>query len=101
ADEPYFTDPERCHRTNNNYGTVLFGKDATTTIACSGAVAADFTNENRESHLLFWQRFPVDSQMRQLNEVMDDRRVDAVLMSIGGNDIGFGDLIATCVSSIS
>lgn len=101
ADEPYFADHERCHRTNNNYGTVLFGKDATTTLACSGAVAADFTNESTETHWFFWQRFPVDSQMKQLNEVMDERRVDAVLMSIGGNDIGFADLIATCVTSSS
>lgn len=78
-----------CHRSSNNYGTRLFGEDKTTTLACSGATAPDlyFKNEKKA----------VPAQFDRLEELVREERADAVLMSIGGNDIGFGSIIERCL----
>jgi len=39
----------------------------------------------------------VPSQLEQLAATVGDRRVDALVISAGGNDLGFGPLAATCV----
>ena len=38
-------------------------------------------------------------QIQQVVETVGERRIDALVMSAGGNDIGFGPLAATCVVS--
>ena len=38
-------------------------------------------------------------QIQQLTETVGDRRIDALITSAGGNDVGFGPLAATCVAS--
>lgn len=37
------------------------------------------------------------SQVRQIEDLVGDRRIDALIVSIGGNDIGFGDIIKRCL----
>ncbi|MCA1674384.1 MAG: hypothetical protein LC799_20075, partial [Actinobacteria bacterium] len=39
----------------------------------------------------------VPPQLQQMAAAVGDRRIDAVVMSAGGNDIGFGPLAATCL----
>lgn len=39
----------------------------------------------------------VPAQLEQLAATVGDRRVDALVISAGGNDLGFGPLAATCV----
>jgi len=39
----------------------------------------------------------VPSQIEQLRQAIGTRSVDAVMMSAGGNDVGFGPVAATCV----
>lgn len=81
-----------CHRSGNAYGELLFGNGGTTNIACSGAVADDFVGNSRN--------YPhhVQPQLDRLDQIQDEEQVDAVLMSVGGNDTGFGGLIGSCVS---
>lgn len=35
--------------------------------------------------------------MKKLREAPNDRHIDALLISIGGNDLGFADLVARCI----
>ena len=39
----------------------------------------------------------VPAQLQQLAATVGDRRIDALMVSAGGNDLGFGPLAATCV----
>lgn len=78
---------EGCHRSNNTYGTALFGTSSSTIIACSGAVAGDLFSPNAERK--------VEAQLRQVNAL--DAAPGLVLMTIGGNDMGFGAIVSTCV----
>lgn len=52
------------------------------------------------------ESLPLNSQVSQLHKLVGSRKVDAVIVSIGANDIGFGDIVefcslhATCYSDI-
>jgi Mg-chelatase subunit ChlD/lysophospholipase L1-like esterase len=78
-----------CHRTTNTYAYRLFaGSDATVSnIACSGAVTADLTARQGGRG--------VAPQLDQLDELGD---VDLVLMTMGGNDVGFGAVVFNCLA---
>jgi len=41
------------------------------------------------------------AQVSAARRALRGRRADAVLLSIGGNDIGFGDIVATCATAMS
>lgn len=43
----------------------------------------------------------LDSQIDQLTPVLNKRPIDALIISIGGNDIGFAQLVARCVVDYS
>lgn len=74
-------------------------------LACSGALTESFVND-------FGQAKPgidfasitagdgqvVDGQATALQEFAASHEVSAVLMSIGGNDMGFAEIISQCVS---
>ncbi len=42
------------------------------------------------------ERLPLASQVSQLERLAGSRKVDAVAISIGANDIGFGDIVMFC-----
>jgi hypothetical protein len=37
------------------------------------------------------------SQVDQVRAVIGDRRIDAILLNVGANDIGFGDIVLNCI----
>lgn len=39
----------------------------------------------------------LDAQIDKLKQALDGRPIDALIISIGGNDIGFADLVARCI----
>lgn len=78
---------EGCHRSNNTYGVALFGSSSTEIIACSGAVAGDLISPN--------SKHQVDAQLAQVAALGDAPGL--VLMTIGGNDIGFENIIKKCI----
>lgn len=79
-----------CHRSAANYGrqferlVEVSGGPSTTvaTIACSGAVTSDILK-------------PRGGRPAQVTQV--DGNEDVVLLTIGGNDVGFGTIVATCL----
>ena len=78
----------RCHRSPDTYGTSLFPVDRPpTNLACSGAVIAN----------LFTDKADEDGEIPQLAKLDTlDFTPDVAFMTMGGNDIGFGPLIAAC-----
>lgn len=89
-----FQVPYACHRsTENIYPTHLFNSNATIeNLACSGA-----TTEAIRSKQILPQSATftvVKSQLKQLNDLDD---LQAVFLTIGGNDIGFGDVATECL----
>lgn len=85
-----------CHRSDNAYGKVLV-KDAdpaaaATLIACSGAVTADFYGNQVSGGA------KVEPQLKRLRSLaLSDRSLDAVLLSIGGNDVDFAGTVFWCI----
>lgn len=81
----------RCHRSALTYAMSLFDdKHKPHLIACSGAVIADFyepkASDDGETAQL--------AHLRVLNPAPE-----AVLMTVGGNDIGFAGVIIACVQT--
>lgn len=89
-----------CHRSNNTHTVPVMKNTTFAIIACSGAVAANIDSfQDKEAHNRAIS--PVDSdfgfafpQALQLSRLPEPQ--DAVVMTLGGNDIGFGEIIAAC-----
>lgn len=43
---------------------------------------------------------PIESQVSQLQRLIGSRKVDAVLVSIGVNDLGFSDIVSFCLNTV-
>lgn len=76
----------KCHRAQTAYGAVLGGRQ-THLIACSGAVAADVTDKS--------QHPSEPPQAKALQDIPDNPGL--VYLTIGGNDIHFGDIVTGCI----
>ena len=81
--------PEECHRSTSTHGMQLLAhEDDGLVVACSGAVIHDLMAPGG-SH---------GTERSQLELVATQSRAPgAVLMSIGGNDIGFSGVVTRCV----
>lgn len=77
-----------CHRSPNTYLYKAFSLQPSDIIACSGAVTA---------HILSSQHKGIDGQRYQLEALRKGSGVDAVAMTIGGNDIGFKTIAISCL----
>lgn len=82
-------DHNRCHRSENAYSQVVasandFAGDVTF-VACSGAVITDLTHPNHGN----------TGEDPQLDALDDD--VSLVTMTMGGNDLGFADVVKDCI----
>lgn len=81
-------DGNRCHRSKNAYGRKLLAQAVM--IACSGAVTADFYGYQISGNR-------VEPQLKRLRrEALSGRSPDAVLLSIGGNDVDFVGTVKAC-----
>ena len=80
-----YGDAGRCHRSPHTYAEQLLPDATVTNLACSGAVVHDYWAPQAERD--------VDPQWRQLAGVDG---YDLVLMTMGGNDIGFSGIVTDC-----
>lgn len=82
-------DHNRCHRSGHAYSQVLAGANdfsgGTTFVACSGAEIPDLGADNDTQ----------TGEDPQLEALDDD--VSLVTMSMGGNDLGFADVVKDCI----
>ncbi|MHA3725060.1 VWA domain-containing protein [Leucobacter sp. HY1910] len=76
-----------CHRSTATYLVPDFRPDQIVNLACSGAVSEDLTNP---SH-----KHKAPPQLTQLDRLK--KAPAGVIMSIGGNDFKFSDIITQCV----
>lgn len=79
--------PPGCLRSTNNYPHLVAAQLGArlTDVSCSGATSADFSSP---------QQTGAGTNPPQYDAL--SRRADLVSVGIGGNDIGFSDIIATC-----
>lgn len=88
---------DKCHRSPNAWGRVLF--PSAEILACSGAVVADFTHHNP----LTIEGVVIDTVEPQLAALLrttsDGTPPDLVMMTLGGNDVGFGEVVSKSVST--
>jgi lysophospholipase L1-like esterase len=79
----------RCHRSANAYSQILSRDNpfagGSTSVACSGAVTVDLANPNSSN----------TAEAAQLAAL--DPSTSFVTMSMGGNDIGFADVVKDCI----
>ncbi len=70
-------------------------------LACSGAKIEEGLLEGyrgiRPTRKEEKDKALLDAQVDEFKETVGDREVDAVLISIGGNDVGFADIITRCM----
>lgn len=83
------TDANACHRSRYTYLFQVFALRDESIVACSGAVTNDvaFPQPGRQ----------VGSQVDQLSALRDGSGVDAVAMTLGGNDVGFATIVKSCL----
>lgn len=82
-------DTLKCHRSLKTYLAPLFPAEDVLHLACSGATSTVAYNKSYNGL--------VEVQKPQLYEQAAERAVDAAFLTIGGNDIGFSDIIKQCV----
>jgi hypothetical protein len=81
-------DLNSCHRSDNTYAMSLWERKPLL-LACSGATTDNIYGPNEQNHEA--------SQVSQLAAAQQHDHVDLVLLTIGGNDIQFAEIIKTCV----
>ncbi|MDN5930455.1 MAG: VWA domain-containing protein, partial [Pseudonocardia sp.] len=86
------TPANRCHRSPRTYGAGIFEGDRVI-LACSGATTAHFAGSQLTGDA--GQRRSVRPQLDQLRDVAGESA--AVALTVGGNDIGFSDVITECL----
>lgn len=88
------TDANQCHR--SDVAPILstsVAVDARINLACSGAVAANIWRASNGGQ---WFKGEAP-QSDQLASVAQTHDVETIVLSIGGNDLGFADVIVDCV----
>jgi len=65
-------------------------------VTCSGATTAALRSSYNGADPAFFSRPLLPPQVDQVAQAVGNRRVDDLMMSIGGNDIGFATVIADC-----
>ncbi|WP_157439235.1 GDSL-type esterase/lipase family protein [Agreia sp. Leaf244] len=86
----YVTPPDdvsaKCHRSDRTYLIPELGPGNAVNLACSGAVAWDFYYSGRDG---------TPPQLEQIEHLPE--APGAVVMTLGGNDIGFEKIIRNCI----
>jgi hypothetical protein len=108
---------DTCHQSVNSYPYLLakdvFNRDGSRSVACSGAIIDDINNRSKEyvgqvkDGVLRRDRTNVDDILANFTpgylaqyEFVQKYQPRVLTVGIGGNDIGFGDILATCVSPV-
>ena len=85
------TAQNHCHRSHSTYLVDVFDIPEAGIIACSGAVSGDLWRPNKHGH---------PAQVTALDEHQQrSGPADAVLMTLGGNDMGFETLLKSCLTA--
>jgi lysophospholipase L1-like esterase len=83
------TDANACHRSHLTYLAPAFNLPDANIIACSGAVTGDVRAPQGGQG--------VPPQVEQLEDLLAKSRTDSVVMTMGGNDVGFRQIAQSCL----
>ncbi len=89
------TDANQCHRSARAFVVVANEQlaspaDEVANLACSGSTADDVLSIGRDGEA---------AQAAQLRGLLATHDIAAVIVSVGGNDLGFSSIIRTCVTA--
>lgn len=98
-----------CHRkTDSVYPTFIFGESKVVrNFACSGAKVNDMLNRatlrriKPDVPLPKNDKSTMESQISQLSQAVAKTHIGAVFLTVGGNDVGFGEVVRDCVNPFS
>ncbi len=82
----------RCHQSTKTHTLPQFPEDRRTLIACSGAVIEDMWSGQNAPNSTVEENQPQIAQLRHLA-----KKPDAVVLTLGGNDVGFASIVEACV----
>lgn len=92
TDRPYFAvndQAQDCDRSKNQYAGWLYSPADVTIVACAGAVNQNIVHDGQ---------YGEPSQIDQLRTLLGKGyRPDVIFISVGGNDIGFPNVVQSCV----
>lgn len=88
---------ERCHRSRSAEIHIGGGVNSLN-LACSGAETSTSTGSNFKPGLDFYSGSAGVGQARALQTFAGTHNVKMVVVSIGGNDFNFADVVTTCVA---
>ncbi|HSX36702.1 MAG TPA: GDSL-type esterase/lipase family protein [Patescibacteria group bacterium] len=110
------TPNDMCHLSSHSYPLLLvrdlFTDTSGHSVACSGAVIRDVYNEDKKYAGQVSDRIPIsDRNVNQLlssfspgylpqYEFVKQYQPKIITVSVGGDDIGFGDILASCISPL-
>lgn len=83
------TPSNSCHRSSGTYLVAAFNIKADHIVACSGAVVSDITNANDDNGQV--------AQVLSVARLQQEEPLDAVVLTIGGNDVGFASILSSCL----
>lgn len=91
-----------CHRSRSAEAFVGSGYKGLN-LACSGALTSSYTstggvNTGFKPGIDFYQSSGKSGQASMLSAFASTHRVEVVVLAIGGNDFGFGDIVTTCLT---
>jgi len=100
---------DKCHRSPNAYGrqfatlTATYNTGLTNEtmkhVACSGAGIQDFYTPYAQNHQKTYPLNPEASQLNQLAGIQANSDVGLITVTISGNDVGFADVLKTCITN--
>lgn len=82
----------QCHHSRSTYLAPLFSKGDVELLACSGATTRYYRGSNKDTNGVQEEQVG-----RLVDQQADHGAVHAAFMTVGGNDIGFGDIVAACL----
>ena len=88
------TASNQCHQSTRSliHQTGLTNVDVALNLACSGSTTANLRLGGTD-------RYGGRSQIEQLGDILAVYDVRAVVVSVGGNDLGFGEMIRDCIAA--
>lgn len=83
----------RCHRSWKTHTLTQFPEKRRDLLACSGAVIEDFFSSQQAPNSTQPENAPQIGQLRKL-----EVKPDLLVVTVGGNDIGFANIVRNCVN---
>jgi lysophospholipase L1-like esterase len=88
-----------CHRSADTYAVQLFGEPRVTNLACSNAISPNHYYSQGGATMGDGSH-PAPQQEQLADAFPDKKDIDLVLLTMGGNDVNFRQIILNCLGGV-